>query len=342
MGSIQLRNDEDETIHGADQFQQGFEYLHEPIGDFGVWNGQFEVAEQRSGDLRPEGWEVNADAAGSLIRDSVGACGRWCMRGGRAGVGTGGNIVSLRYIPVYEVSQGGRDYYIACAFSSDNGVGAARLGVHCYNALKVFLFTVWAVTIPNVPPGWVWHQRKIGPNGDVQLPVATRYIRVVIDLQYDSGVADFVYVDDVQFQQMKMAYSPGIRLIGGRISAAGAGQSVKSALPIFTLIAGTAITITLEEPGYIWCWYRVMARTNAVQRGWHFNVAIFLDGAQLGQPSQFGSNNPSIDFEVPIHDRTTPLTAGPHTVDLRAGVFNAGDTVQFWYLVGTAFYTRQY
>ena len=110
----------------------------------------------------------------------------------------------------------------------------------------------------------------------------------------------------------------------------------------FVLIAGSAITLTLEEPGYIWTWYRAVVVTNNVYRRSHYNVAIFQDGAQLGQVAQFGSLNPAFDTTVPVYDRSNLLAAGPHTMDLRARVMNAGDTATFYFIVGFAFYTRAY
>ena len=133
--------------------------------------------------------------------------------------------------------------------------------------------------------------------------------------------------------------SEQIILDNNRISLLGP-LAVVSVTPNFTLIAGSPITLTLEEPGYIWVWYRAVVVTNNIYRRFHYDVAIFQDGAQLGQVAQFGSLNPAFDTTVPVYDRSDLLAAGPHTIDLRACVLHAGDTATFYFIVGFAFYTR--
>ena len=105
------------------------------------------------------------------------------------------------------------------------------------------------------------------------------------------------------------------------------------------LLAGTGLTLTLTEPGYIWVWYRAVARYKTdVARQWYFELLLYMDGAGWSQPAQFGSWNPNRDVTVAVFDRSDLLAAGPHTVELYGLLNNAADAVDFYYMVGICFW----
>jgi len=325
----------------ADIAANAYQALHEPFGDFGVWNGQFETGPgSGSPSGWPEGWEVTLYAGGSVTRVAGGLAGNWCMEGGQAGMGAGGYITSLCYIPVDEA----RDYYVSAAVIDSSAAGArVALGAACYTAAKVYISTVWALPNTVLPVTWTRYQRRIGPNGDVAWPANTRYCRVVAELQNDNTlIGQFAYVDDVQFQQDKASYSPQIRLMGTLITDDTAQDFKDTA---YALYPNSAMTITLEEPGYIWAFYSVYYFRNRTSvRGHSHSITVYCDAA-LTVPAYsqwWGSpvidNRHAVNFTV----RTQLLAAGAHTIDLRVRVQTAGDTVQGQYVRGYCYYTRAY
>lgn len=195
----QERNLEHNLIHTPDLAGNGYEYVHEPIGDFGVWNGQFEI-----GPVGPwalcENWEaINVNFV--VERVTGGFAGNWCIRGGGPGQNTGGDIISGKYIPVSVT----RDYYIAAAMYSTTGAGQAFLGCRCYDAAKAYLGSVWPLNAAVIPAAWTMYQRIIGPTGDTAFSANTKYIRVVASLQTNAvpPAGEYVYIDDVQFRQIE-------------------------------------------------------------------------------------------------------------------------------------------
>ena len=137
MGAIQEHNAERDALQIPDR--QAYEHYHEPLGDFGVYNGQFEqgLAGRYVNDLTQgvEGWELDPDTGGTVDRVNGGLAGNWRIRGGRAGTGSGGDLYSWKYFPVDE----DRDYYISAAFITNNALATVSLGVACYTAAKVFI-----------------------------------------------------------------------------------------------------------------------------------------------------------------------------------------------------------
>ncbi len=341
MGSIQIHNAERDALQIPDR--QAYEHYHEPLGDFGVYNGQFEqgLAGRYANDLTMgvEGWELIPAAGGTVDRVNGGLAGNWRMRGGQVGTGQGGDIIGWKYIPVDE----DRDYYISAAFIASVGTALVRLGAICYNAAKASLGFVSAV--PGVAPGtsWVRYQRNIGPNGDAAWPAGTRYCRIRIFLQeLGSLTNEWAYVDDVQFGQLKKTYSPLIRFVQGIATDTTTRDFTAQA---HTLYPNSGITLTLEEPGYIWIAYNVHYTKNitAIRTLSHV-IAVFIDGVLIPVPwlgGQIESSQINACTMFAVTGVSAAQTAGIHTVDLRLLVASAGDTIRCRYLTGYAYYTRQ-
>ena len=301
------------------------------LGDFGICNGQFELGPTATHPVACN-W-IEESLGGTGTRVTGGVAGDWCIK---LESGTGTAVLRYdRYLCVWE----SRDYYIACHANGPNGTETFQLGAHCYDANKVFLATVWAHN-GVVPAGWDPIQRRIGPNGDVAWPQGTRYCRPLIS----AGTKDeTIYVDDVQFQQMKMAYSPGIRFMHGVAtdtvlrSFAGAG---------YTLYPNSAIVLTLEEPGFIWIQYGIVwVRNASAIRTMSFSAAVYLDGAIYPAPYiavQYPSYAIDAYYGVTVCGVTTAQPAGAHTVDLRIQPTNAADTIEAQHMHGYAYYTRQF
>jgi len=335
----QLHNDQRATLLIPDVTMNGAQYLHEPIGDFGVWNGQFETPEGSGSPAGwPEGWEITLyDPDSTVTRVTGGVAGKWCMKGGHPGPGAqrGGYIHTNRYFMVDE----NRDYYISAAFKGSSVNSQVYLGARCYDANKVLLADTYPVSGLRPGVNWVRYQRRIGPNGDSAWPAGTRYARPIAILQYDNTlINDYAYVDDIQFQQQKMTYSPLIHLVNYRTYV---GSTQNFTLQAFTLYNGSAITLTLEEPGYIWFWYTFYTLNQTAARTVSIYVRPYLD-AGAHNPVIFVCS-PGINYTMPvaIFGRTPALAAGAHTVDLRVNVVNAGDTVQCDNLLVMGFYTRE-
>jgi hypothetical protein len=264
---------------------------------------------------------------------SGGLAGNWRIRGGNAGTALGGALNSWKYFPIDE----DRDYYISAAFITDNAAATVYLGCDCFNAAKGGLGQAYVVN--NVASGtsWIRYQRNIGPNGDVAWPAGTRYARLRVFLQGNAAIAAFAYVDDVQFGQLKKTYSPLIRLVNGIASDAAQNFTAQA----FTLWTNSAITLTLEEPGYLWWGYQFDTRCNQV-RTQAALLQVFIDGAGEKLALTQGSAAASTRQTNTLVGRSdSALTAAAHTVDVRIWVVNAGDTVSGEHLTGYAFYTRQ-
>ena len=203
MGSIQIHNAERDALQIPDR--QAYEHYHEPLGDFGVYNGQFE---QGPDGRYPgaEGWNLLPDPSGTVDRVASGLAGNYRIRGGRAGLGTGGDIESWKYLPVDE------DYDYSLSASFIGTVNArVRMGLHCYDATKALVGTIFPLgnTVPGVV--WVRYEFNVGPGGTAFV-ANTRYIRIVIELQNDGAqTGEFAYVDDVHF---KWAFSGGLPIAG--------------------------------------------------------------------------------------------------------------------------------
>ena len=337
MGSIQIHNAERDALQIPDR--QAYEHYHEPLGDFGVFNGQFEqgLAGRYANDLAQgvEGWELTPSAGGTVDRVTGGLAGNWRIRGGQAGTGQGGSAITWKYIPVDE----DRDYYISAAFIANDAAATVFLQVFCYTAAKAFIGAANAVNGATPGTSWVRYQRNIGPNGDVAWPANTRYARVRVFLQFNGSLTGaFAYVDDVQFQQLKKTYSPLIRLVQDVASDASQVFTAQA----FTLWTNSAITLTLEEPGYIWWAYQFTTHSDTVRVGGR-QFQVFIDGAAQALFLTQGCDAiASRETHALVGRSDAAQTAAAHTVDVRINVNNAGDNVTGVNLSGYAFYTRAF
>jgi len=334
---VQLRNSARFDLAGADAFQHGFQYLHEPLGDIAVWNGQFETGPgSGSPPGWPEGWELYTYTGGSVSRVTGGFAGNYRMRGGQAGTGRGGYIVSLRYISVSEDD----DYYIAAAFTATSVNGTVYLGCYCYDATKAYLGNAWAVSAATPGTSWVLYERRIGPTGDVAWQANTRYCRVVAILQYDNTLTNnYCYVDDIQFGQQKVTTSPKIHLVDDYVQESTETFTDDTA---FALWANSTMTITLTEQGYLWyswIWYTYCNAARATASLWR----VYVDG--VGDVATIQTGSAGVNYRVPmcITARSSSiLSAATHTLDMRCQIGNAGDTVIGVNLQGQVYYTRAY
>jgi len=331
MPSVQRRNDQSTDIQGADVISNGYQFMHEPIGDYGIWNGQFQL----SGDPFPEGWELLT--TGTVARDTGGWAGNYCLKGGNAGMGTGGYAHTLRYFPVNDTE---RDYYISCVAKGSTANTLYNMGAICYDAAKAVTAIIWTLAAPETAPGvaWVRRQRKIGPNGDVAWPANTRYCRPIWGLQTDQALTgEYIWIDDCQFHQLEMTYSPQIRLMDGIVSETGSTTYKDAA---YTLYPATAITLTLEEPGYLWFSYMLSTYCDAAA-AYASSIRAYIDGAQQLQQVRVCSPAASYWIPVAITGRSTAAYAiGNHTIDLR--VYRvAGTTITCFAMEGVAWYTRE-
>jgi len=198
---IQRRNVGHNILHQPDLFRNGIQFLQEPIGGFGVWNGQFE---QPGFDRATAagGWEVYPDNATSVLeRVAGGAAGNWCFRGGNSAANQrGGYIWQLCYMPVDE----NRTYNLYSKAMSTTGAELLYVGCVCYTAAKAYLGVVSTVAGVAVPAAWTAYLGTIGPAAPpatVAWIKTTRYARVFAWLQYSQVLAanTYVYWDDVGF-----------------------------------------------------------------------------------------------------------------------------------------------
>lgn len=339
MGSIQIHNAERDALQIPDR--QAYEHYHEPLGDFGVFNGQFEqgLAGRYANDETQgvEGWFLQPVGAGAVVdRVNGGLAGNWRIRGGNAGTALGGAIESWKYFPVDE----DRDYYISAAFITDNAAATVYLGCDCFNAAKGNLGQAYVVN--NFASGTSWRrfQRNIGPNGDVAWPAGTRYARIRVFLQGNAAIAAFAYVDDVQFGQLKKTYSPLIRLVNAH-SVPGGNQDFT--LQAWTVYAGSAMTLTLEEPGHVWYSFTSYGEDlQAADTPWSWGVAVFVNGVQQTAAQFFAVQgaNDLIGFNTGLQRADLAQAVGARVVDLRIFVRTAGHTVRIHSPVGSCFYVR--
>jgi hypothetical protein len=252
---IQQSNAEMGSLFKPEFFPNAFEGLHEPIGDIGVWNGQFETGP----DDRPEGWELPL-TGGTYVcqRTTGGLAGNYCMMGGNTGAGMGTEIISLRYIPVDET----RPYFLSAAFKSSAVTGTVSFGVYCYTAAKVLLSAVLPVLA--VAPGvaWVRYEKKAGGGMGVwAFPAGTRYVRVCALLQTTAALPGvYCYVDDIQFQQMKSATSSTI-LLNSNYATRVAVVTNATGAPV----SYVSLNLVTTEPGYIWYAAQIACSNNTVR-----------------------------------------------------------------------------
>jgi len=337
----QIRNDEHIVLQMADLVGRQNAQQPEALGDLGVYNGQFELGDPYDADnpdpYFPDGWESIVYSGGSLTRVTGGLAGNYCMKGGQAGTGRGGYLITQRYFPV----DADRDYYISAAFKGASANSRVYLGAVCYDANKVQLGSVYAVSAATPGISWVRYQRRIGPNGDVAWLANTRYARVRVILQHDVTLTnDWAYVDDVQLQQVKPATSSTLHLIDDYVKDVTNRNFTAQA---YTQHAGSVLSVTLEEESYLWIFFNATVANVSNARSQSFQSKVFIDG--VGEPGVNICSSPAIFYFMTdnwcIRSQSS-YAAGAHTIDYRLYVANAGDTVTVYDLTGAVFAARRY
>ncbi|MFH1554931.1 MAG: hypothetical protein ABII76_08740 [Pseudomonadota bacterium] len=190
--TLQIRNAARPDLIRGDVFGNGVQYLHEPVGDVGVWNGQFETG---PGSGSPPGWPEGWELAGDVARVATDHyAGDYSMKGRNTA-----ETQSLRYIPINE----GDRHYVAGAFKGETANTELRFGVECYDTAKVSLGNVWVLN--GIAPGvnWVIYRRRIGTDADGGAWIAnTAYARLVVQFSTNVTYAgEYIYADDLQLQQ---------------------------------------------------------------------------------------------------------------------------------------------
>lgn len=342
----QRRNDEHVVLQLSDLAGRSNIDLAESLGDFGVYNGQFELGDPYDADnpdpYYPDGWEGRHEHANStLVRDTGGLAGSYCMKGGNPGAQNGATLWTHRYFPVDE----DRDYYVSAAFKAATANNRVSLRLACYNANKTYLGTVSPISVrPGV--AWVRYQRRVGPNGDVGWWGAggTRYARVVIYLNDDATYAGNCWVDDVQFQQMKAAHDATLSLmpqiVGDNTNWAHPG-------PAATWVAdpNSPVALTLSEPGYIHVQTdNYLTLTAAAQRSPMIQGRVFVNA--VATTAIGGTMSSSIAWARYDHMNFSgihgPVAAGNYTVQNYWYLYNAADAMNVYRRHMSAFWTRQY
>ena len=341
MPPINRRNPARPDLLLPDQLGQGYQHWQEPIGDFGIFNGQFELGPgSGSPPGWPEGWEIYPHAGGSVTRVTGGFAGDWCLYAGQAGTGKGGWVQTLRYFPVNEIES----YYLAGTFKGSDVNAQITLGVIAYTAAHV---AQWATPVLTISPGmsWVTYERHLGPlpNSDNDPNIVgplTRYVRVYMDLQDDVTLTNsWIYADNIQFQQAKATQSAKMWL--EQDFATDAQQDFTDDVA-YTVWANSTLTLTLTEPGYIWYEFFWSTQNRTAIRSSSARWRAYIDGGP--DSLVMFCCSPGINYLIPMAmpaRSSTVLAPGVHTVDLRCQVVNAGDTQRGNNMQGAAWYARE-
>jgi len=335
--TVQERNPEHDALHQTDEMLNHYRAFHEPIGDIGIWNGQFETDDDGVAP-EPEGWQWEAATSDAFTHETTGgaAGGKWVKFVRPAGGWWWGGLLNLRYFP-FDIY---RDYYVSLAVKSSNTTSSIDVNYEFYDENWTALGNLFGPTIQPTTD-WTRRQIRVGPNGDTPWPVPPppkyAYVRMSFSLKPDAQ-NEWVGIDDVQFQQMKATYSPLIRLMDGRVDDATDWTFTKQ---VYTVHAGSPITIYFEEPGYlwysyVWTWKNSATRTNALG-GWPH-----IDGVGQTTFVNVGLTADYYDTRTITMRSDGILARGNHTVDMRFHVFNAGDVCTVYQLNGVAYYTRAY
>jgi len=317
------------------------------LGDFGVYNGQFELADPYEDDNplleMPDGWETRSQGGAPATcyaqRVTGGVAGNYAFRGGNTGTGVGPRLVGQKFFAVDE----DRDYYISWAQRASIATASLYIGVACFNAAKVYLGAAWAFT-GTVTVAWQRKQKRLGPNGNNPFAANTRYVKIFAYVQNNAALNNaWVEVDDVQFQQMKGAYSAGIHLVVDQTESATAYTLPAAA--VWTIDPQAILSITLEEEGWIHVHYDANSyHTAAAARNISHACMSFIGGVGC----QIRPAKPSPATWAAYYDCMNlsgvrgPFVAGTYQVDFRWYLYNAADTLRINRRHASCWYSRQY
>lgn len=230
MPSVQIRNNEATDIQGADVIRNGYQFMHEPIGGFAIWNGQFQLG---SDPFPAEGWQTYSSVGTAYWnRQTNGVAGLYCARGGAVAMAIGPTICTLRYMPVDE----DEDYDIECVARGKTANSRYSMGALCYDSAKAYIGTSWALANDTPGVAYVRESKTIGPTGDVAWVANTQYARPCWALQDDATLTDeWIEIDDCQFH-----HSVGV-------AAATIPRSVTLALNSFTTSKAAAVALLMAH-----------------------------------------------------------------------------------------------
>jgi len=313
----------------------GCEELEFPAEPHGVCNGSFELGPTPNFSTA-EGWSIGLFEAVSIAERSLDAYdGKYAARGGQPGTGGGSNWTTSHYYPVHEDI----DYEVSAMVKSVNN-GWVTVHVVNYDADKVLIGSRSAYS-GNPGAAWTRITHRVGPNGDAAWTAGTKFTRIGLGLQTNPALTNaWGYADMVRFRPMAMADSRFIHLLDDHVQDPAARGFDKQA---YTAHAGSVMNLTLEEESYIWYFYQMTAinATRAVAQS--FYTKVYIDG--VGQPGNNVWCSPGINYYVTdsFSQRSqAPYAMGPHTIDYRLWVANAGDVVWVGDLTGSCFAVRQY
>lgn len=318
-----------------------YQVITEPLGGFGLWNGQFE---QGPDGQFPgiEGWEVTLDDGNSVVEryNTQQRAGLYCVCGyNTAANATAGAITSVRYLPVNMQDH----YLLSVSMLGSSATAQFDVSVECYTTAKVYISTVDALTA--YAPGTSWVDRKVrfGPSGDAAFAANTVYVRVKISLQVNGATLANTasYVDNVWFQPVSPATSASLSLTQAQSYDSG---SKSFTLQVFTQHPNTVLTLVAEEPSYIYYAYYWSGRNSAIRQQAIY-VEVFVDGVvdSGNLDARIAQSIANYYIPVVLVGRTSQIYGrGSHTIDARIWVVTAGDTYNAYYTHATAYLVRAY
>jgi hypothetical protein len=239
------------------------------------------------------------------------------------------------------------DYYLSGSFLGSSATAQFDVGLDCYDKSKAYLSTVLVATAYAPGTSWVDRFWRIGPGGDVAFAATTAYVKVWIGLQVNGATLanTACYVDNIGFGPRVQATSATLNLTHG-VAVDTTSRTFNA--QAYTTYAGSPITITAEEPSYLWYSYKFQGNPSTVggNRIQFFSLDVYIDGGSEGLLYVYGFLTTAQGYSIsgcvgPLRSNNI-LAAGSHTVDVRVYVYVAGDVMTMRYLKGSAFYTRAY
>ena len=193
MPIYQARNGDLDDLRQPDQHSYE-RILTEPLGGFGVWNGQFE---QGPDGQYPgmENWVAEVNAGCTIARSTAAPfTGAHCVRATSGAGNAPGLLYTNRLYPVHDTAL---RYYANCAARGSIAAATVRFQIWCYTAAKAYiaLATMYAAA-PGV--NWVSIPGTIGAGGAVAFAANTRWVRVGFRFD-DTNAGRWIEVDNVWF-----------------------------------------------------------------------------------------------------------------------------------------------
>jgi hypothetical protein len=253
------------------------------------------------------------------------------MEGGNTGTGRGGGLISLRYIPVDET----RPYQLSLALRGATAASTVTVAFYAYNASKTLIGA--PMLLSSVIPGVTWTRYELRGGAGTLVPftAGTRYVRIIIALQYNAALTgDSAFVDDVQFGQMKASTSSLLTLNAGFAVNVVAATNNVAAYQVHS-----TFNLTLTEPGYIWGFAdaSLSHNTTGAQK---FSAAMMINAATLIGFSWYGSVANYFIGSVFAGRSTAVLPAGVYAVSYGFNPITAGEITTCWRSQISGYWTR--